>query len=161
MFRKRNIHPVPVTVIRMSLPYDHGVVFFSVSGSELDKLRCGQCCYSERFWMGPFGLHWKMRRSNSTEKHYHRNGYYSSGDGCRKVILLTADYFSVLKPEESGGMPCVTLCIWDANERAYVETGMSSTGWFYTRPYICGRNDLFSFRAELELPVISPKDYEP
>ena len=84
---------------------------------------------------------------------YYLDRYYSCGNGYRKAILLRLDYFSAQTAEEGGARPCVTLCLWwDTKERAYVETGMISTGWFATSPYICVETDIFSFRAELKFP---------
>ena len=150
--RQRFYHPVPVTFIHMNRPYDHGITFFSISASELDKLPSGECRYSERFWMGPFGMQWKMRRPKSRDECYNRNGYYCNGDGYKKAILVRVDYFSVLTAEKGGCRPCVTLCVWDVNQKVYVEIVMLNAGWFATGSHICVDNDIFSFRAELKFP---------
>ena len=137
MFRLRAHYPLPVTFIHMNLPYDHGVVFFSVTVSELDKLPSGECRYSERFWMGPYGMQWKLRRKNISE------GYIG------QAILLAVDYVSTSsKVEGDHSRHLVSLSVWHAKCRVYVDSE-TRNGWFATRD-TCGSDGICSFRAVLE-----------
>ena len=136
MFRLRAHYPLPVTFIHMNLPYDHGVVFFSVTVSELDKLPSGECRYSERFWMGPYGMQWKLRRKNISE------GYIG------QAILLAVDYVSTSsKVEGDHSRHLVSLSVWHAKCRVYVDSE-TRNGWFSTRD--TWSDDICSFRAVLE-----------
>ena len=148
-FRQRAHCPLPVTFIHMNLPYDHGVVFFSVTVSELDKLPSGECRYSERLWMGPYEMQWKLRRQNTSD------GYWPSflqtqGDLHNgQPILLAVEYFNVpSKVEGDHGRPLVSLSVWHAKRRVYVDTE-TRNGWFATRD-TCGSDGICSFRAVLE-----------
>ena len=148
-FRQRAHYPLPVTFIHMNLPYDHGIVFFSVTVSELDKLPFGGCRYSERFWMGPYGMQWKMRRPNFTDGYWpsflQAQGDLLSG----QAIFLAVDYVSApSKVEEDHGRPLISLSVWHAKRGVYVDTE-TRNGWFVTRD-TCESDGICSFRAVLE-----------
>ena len=140
--RERFYHPVPVTFIRMNCPYDHGITFFSISASELDKLPDGECRYSERFCMGPYIMQWKMRRPNSSDDLYLHNMH----------IVLMLDYVSAPNSVEGDqDRPRVSLSVCQAKHRVGERfANMRNDGWFAT-PDKCLSDNICSFRGVLEL----------
>ena len=139
--RQRFYHPVPVTFIRMNCPYDHGITFFSISASELDKLPDGECRYSERFCMGPYIMQWKMRRPNSSDDLYLHNMH----------IVLMLDYVSAPNSVEGDqDRPRVSLSFWQAKRRMRERfADMRKYGWLAT-PETCLSDNICSFRGALE-----------
>ena len=126
-----------MTFIRTNLPNNHGLVFFSVTVSELDKLLPGECRYSERFCVASIGMQWKLRRCDLLSDN---------------PILLAVDYFSVPNTVEGDqGRPSVSLCVWSAYKSVYVDTE-TKNGWFATKNY-CWSGDICSFRAVLGIPA--------
>ena len=131
-FRNRVHCPLPVTFIRMNHPYDHGLVFFSVTVSELDRLPPEECRYSERFSIGSIGMQWKLKRC----------GLLSGNP-----ILASLDYFGVLSTEVKQARPSVSLSLWQTYQ--YLETE-TKNGWFATKSN-SSLGNICSFRAELKV----------
>ena len=132
MFKKRANHSMPVTFIRMNHPYDHGLVFFSVTVSELDRLPPEECRYSERFSIGSIGMQWKLKRC----------GLLSGNP-----ILASLDYFGVLSTEVKQARPSVSLSLWQTYQ--YLETE-TKNGWFATKSN-SSLGNICSFRADLKV----------